>query len=163
MLSWSLGLLTKHLCPGPHLCVTLREVTGGAPSLFLALQVMVTSEKLSAWTYPGIQELHSKLKSLIDSLSLSPISHHAEHRSISSNIRYHLNSLSFHNVSIVLERLLDAQTELSADARITLHTTLSNANHFVAVILPLFYNRVTLLLLYDDKLHFQFKKVFYRK
>ena len=117
---------------------------------------MVTSEKLAVRTYPGIQELHSKLKTLTDSLSLSQISHPPELLSFSHRFRRQLYLDSFDSIFAVVEKLLaqdDPQYELSADARIALRTTLSNAHHFVAVILPLFYDCETLLFLFDSKQH----------
>jgi hypothetical protein len=114
---------------------------------------MVTPEKLAARTYPGIQELHSKLKSLTDSLSQPRISHNAQPRPFPPSFRQYLYACSFNSVSAVVERLLSQVHELSADARIALHTTLSNAHHFVAVILPLFYEHETLLVLCDSKQH----------
>lgn len=112
---------------------------------------MLTPKRLAARTYPGIQELHSNLKKLTDSLSRPRMSHPAELRSFSGRFRQALRTRSFDDVSTVVERLLAQEDELSADARIALHTTLGNAHHFVAVILPLFYEEKTLLLLCDSK------------
>ena len=43
--------------------------------------------------------------------------------------------------------------KLSADGRITLHTILSNAHHFAAIILSHFYDPELLLILFDTKQH----------
>jgi len=117
---------------------------------------MVTSEKLAARTYPGIQELHSKLKKLIDSLCVSPISHPSGRVFFSSRSRNEIYTRPLDSLCSVVEKLLtqeDSQYELSADARTALSTALSNAHHFAAVIFFYFYNSHTLRLLFDTKQH----------
>jgi len=118
---------------------------------------MATPEDLACRTYPGVQELHSKLKTLTATLSWPRISYPAEasaflnaHR---NELRNELLALSCDPICGVVERLLQTQHELSADARIALYSTLSNAHHFVAVILPLFYEHEALLVLCDSKQH----------
>jgi len=61
---------------------------------------------------------------------------------------------SFSSVAFSINKLLaqdDSEYELSADGRITLRTTLSNAHHFAAIILSHFYNSELLLILFDTK------------
>ena len=110
---------------------------------------MVTSEKLAARTYPGIQELHSRLKEYIYTLSPrhSPISHPPERVPFPRPFHNTLYTSPFDSVCSAVKNLLLRVDQLSADARITLHTTLNNPHHFVAFILPYFYNSETLLLL----------------
>src|SRR5436190_13233583 len=114
---------------------------------------MTTSEKLAIRTYPGLQELHSQLQKLkncfpqISNTSQQPLSRQT------CNILY---SRSFNSVAFSINKLLaqdDEEYKLSADGRITLRTTLSNAHHFAVIILSHFYDPELLLILFDTKQH----------
>ena len=84
-----------------------------------------------------------------------------------SSLRHQLFIRSFDSVAGVIETLMppkdddakdnDAKDEylLSPDARIALHSALTNAHHFAAVILPHFYQHDTLDLLCNNKEHIQ--------
>jgi len=113
---------------------------------------MATSEKLAVRTYPGLQELHSQLQKFKN--YFPQISNTNSRKPLSKRTRNILYGCSFSSVAFSINKLLaqdDSEYELSADGRITLRTTLSNAHHFAAIILSHFYNSELLLILFDTK------------
>lgn len=82
---------------------------------------------------------------------LTRVSHKPQRVPFSDFYRQELYNIAFDPVSRVVESLLDRECKLSADARMALRSTLSNAHHFAAVLLPLFYDAETLDLLCKDK------------
>ena len=90
---------------------------------------MTTSEKLAIRTYPGLQELHSQLQKLKNCF---PQISNTSQQPLSRQTRNILYSRSFNSVAFSINKLLaqdDEEYKLSADGRITLRTTLSNAMH----------------------------------
>ena len=97
------------------------------------------------------------MKKLIKSRNLSPISHSAD-LTLHNPLRHILYIRSFHSVAGVIETLLvrnDSRYILSSEGRLALRNAVAHSHHFAAVILSLFYERETLLLLCDTPEHIE--------
>ena len=97
------------------------------------------------------------MKKLIESRNLLPISHPANLTSLNP-LRHIFYVRSFHSVAGVIETLLvrnDARCILSSEGRLALRSALAHSHHFAAVILSLFYEHETLLLLCDTPEHIE--------
>jgi hypothetical protein len=109
-----------------------------------------TPADLAVITYPGLQEVHSKMSEL--TRCLPQACHNAtEPVPFRGRCSQRIYDDSFHSLANVVEALLDPNHKLSADARVTLRTALSKAPQFASIILPLFININTLHLLCGDK------------
>jgi hypothetical protein len=107
---------------------------------------------LAKKTYPAVQELHAHIKDYTDKHDISPISHESN-RPVPFSHRYRkrLIAAPFESIASMIETFLAPNFNLSAFARITLRSALSNPSYFASMILRHFYHPETLDLLLPDR------------
>ena len=113
---------------------------------------MAISEKLAVRTYPGLQELYSRLQT--STKNFIRINDPNTLQRSTKGGRRNLFLKSFDIIASLLEEIL-IDTTLSADARITLQTALGSPQYFAAVFLPHFYELGLLQQLCDTKQHIE--------
>jgi hypothetical protein len=103
-------------------------------------------------TYPAVQELYAHIKDFTDKHAISPISHEPN-RPVPFLRRYRkqLIAAPFESIASMIETFLAPNFNLSAFARITLRSTLSNPSYFASMILRHFYQPETLDPLLPDR------------
>ena|ERR1700689_592007 len=132
------------------MAVNLKKAPKNHPSRHV-VQVDRTPAHLRVITYPGVQELFTNMSALRESRGFNPVSHRpGQPVPFRKSLRQKLFRTTFEPLAGIIDTILNPEYDISADARITLRTALSNPPQFAALILSQFFHRDTLLFFCGD-------------
>jgi hypothetical protein len=118
------------------------------------MNFVAASEKPFPRTYPGLQELDTRIHQIAATLPYDqPKYQHNKPFPFPKRYRQYLYTAAFRPAATILESLLESDDELSAEGRIVLRSALGYPRQLAAILLHRFYDPQLLPHLFDNETH----------